>query len=154
MAAEATRVKVTYRTFYDIEFTVTFYVAPGIVDPNNGSVQAIVTAINAITRAVAIRIELSASNPHSVTATAGAIYVNEDKGEFVFQGPAGAHTFKLPGPDPSFVSSTDNETIDASSGAVGDFVAAVAEFAFDANGGVITAPTEGRRRAARKALKK
>lgn len=155
MAASATRVKVTYQAYGFLEFTVTFYVAGGIVNPNDATIQAIITAINAVTRAVAIRIELSASEGHAVTATASATYVNEDKAEFVFQGDADglAHTFKVPGLHPAILA-TDNENIDATAGLPLAYVAAVAANALDADGGSLTAPTKGRRRAARKQLKK
>jgi len=154
LAAPATRVTVTYNTIYNIEFKVSFYVGPGVVDPNNAAVQAIVTAINNVTRAVAIRIELTASSPNTVTATANAVYVNEDKLEFVFQGAESAHTFKLPGLDPSLLED-DDETVDCTAGDPAAYVAAVMAGALDAAGNALTSgPDIARRRTARKMLKK
>jgi hypothetical protein len=154
LASASTRVKVTFQGPYALEFSVTFYVAAGIVDPTDAGVQAIVAAINALTNAVAIRIEISASAPHAVTPTTAQIYVNEDKGQFVFLDPEGVpHNFKLPAIKNTLVSSTDNETI-VSTGAVATFLAAVSGHAIGPNGGALTAPPEGKRRASRKQLKK
>lgn len=154
MAAASTRVKVTYQGPYSTEFSVTFYVAPGIVDPNNATIQAIVTAINAITCAVALRIEISASNPHAITPVSSPTYVNEDKGQFVFlDGEGVPHNFKLPGIAPAYISTSDNETIPGA-GPVATFLAAVASNAKGPNGGALTAPAQGQRRASRKQLKK
>lgn len=154
MAAASTRVKVTYSGPYGTEFSVTFYVAPGIVDPTDPTIQAIVTTINALTNAVAIRIEVSAVNPHSVTPTTSQVYVNEDKGQFVFiDDQATPHNFKVPGIKPSIVSSADKETIPGT-GVVATFLAAVAANAVGPGQSALTAPTQGKRRAARKSLKK
>jgi len=154
MAALSTRVRVTFRTRYGLEFSLAFFVAPGVVDPTSTAVQAIVTAINNITTAVAFRIELSAVDPHLVTPSGSAAYVNEDKAEFIFRGQGGlAHTFKVPGLKASILGA-DNETIDATSGAGLAFANAVATYATGAGGEAMVQPKLGRRRAARKTLKK
>lgn len=154
MAGLSTRVKCTFRGPYDLEFSVTFFVPPGIVDPTDSRVQAIVAAINAVTHAVCFRIELTASQPHVVTPTASAVYVNEDKAEFIFRGEGGlAHTFKVPGLLPSILG-TSKEKIDATAGLPLAFVTAVADNAQGAGGEALAAPDFGMRRAARKTLKK
>ena len=154
MAAASTRIKVTFAGPYSTEFTVTFYVAPGIVDPNDAGVQAIVAAINALTNAIAIRIEISASAPHAVTPTTSQVYVNEDKAQFTFVDPEGVpHNFKLPGIKSTLVSTSDRITIPVT-GTVATFTGAVAAHALGPNGGALTAPPVGERRAARKSLKK
>jgi hypothetical protein len=128
--------------------------APGIVDPNSTAVQAIVAAINQVCTAVCFRIEISAVEPHAVTPTALQVYVNEDKAEFNFTDEKGAsHTFKLPGLKTTILES-DHETIDCTTGAASTFVTAVAGFAQGPGGATLEPPLIGKRRAARKPLKK
>ena len=154
MAANSTRVKATFRSRYGLEFSCTFYVSAGIVDPNDAGVQAIVAALNALTTAVCFRIEISSAEPHAVTPTSSSVYVNEDKAEFVFSGDGGtAHTFKVPALKPSILGS-DHETINTTAGLPLAFVVAVANNAQGAGGETLTAPTVGHRRASRKTLKK
>lgn len=99
MAVLATKVSVTYKPKYGPNFGVHFYVAAGIVDPNNAAVQAIVVAINNVTRAVAIEIELTQINALVASAVVGANYVSEDKAQFNFTDEdSKAHNYKLPGP--------------------------------------------------------
>jgi hypothetical protein len=153
MAAPSTRVKVTFATQFGLEFTCTFHVDPSIIDPNDTLVQAIVTAISALTAGFPIRIEVSVSAAHAVTATTSQVYVNEDKGEFIFvDDGAMAHTFKLPAPKPAIIGS-DKETIDGT-GDVSTFLSAVATYALGPAGESLEAPLGGMRRAARKSLKK
>ena len=148
-----TKVTVTFKFLFSLEGTVSFYVAPGIVDPNDATIQAIVAAINALTRGIPIRIEVSASNPIVATATTSQVYVNEDKAEFVFNSDSGkAHTFKLPGLKPSILASNKEDI--PGTGLVGTFLDALATAALDADGGVLTAPLGGKRRTSRKTLKK
>jgi hypothetical protein len=154
MAALSTRVTVTFVTRFGFEARVVFYVPAGIVDPTDATITAIVAAIQALTAAYGLRIEVSAVAPHAATPTAASTYVNEDKAEFVFPGQGGvAHTFKVPALKASILES-DNETIDATAGAAATFVAAVASGAQGIGGETLTAPTVGHRRAARKTLKK
>jgi hypothetical protein len=153
MAAPSTKVKATFITSFGLEFTIAFHVPAGIVDPNDAGVQAIIAAVAALTSGFPVRVVLSVSAPHAVTATSSQIYVNEDKGEFIFvDDGAQAHTFKLPAPKTSIVG-TDKETIDGT-GAVGTFLAAVAANALGPSGEAIEAPLGGMRRASRKSLKK
>ncbi len=154
MAALSTKVTVTFVTRFGFEARVSFYVAPGITDPNSPTIQAIVTAIQALTAAYGLRIEISAVAPHLATATAASTYVNEDKAEFIFGGQGGAaHTFKVPALKSTLLAA-DNETIDASAGPANAFVVAVAANAQGIGGETLSAPAVGKRRAARKTLKK
>lgn len=154
MAGLSTRVKCTFRTFSGLEFTCTFFVSNEVVDPTDGRVQAIVAAINALTRAVCFRIEITRSNPHAVTPVSAAAYVNEDKAEFTFTGEGGlAHTYKIPGLKPTILNA-DKETINCFAGVANSFVVYMAGHAQGAGGESLTAPTVAYRRAARKTLKK
>lgn len=153
MAAPSTRVKVTFATSVGFEFTVTFHVAAGIVDPNNAAIQAIVAAINALTGGYGLRIEITAASGAAVTPTSSAVFVNEDKAEFTFlDAGAQAHTFKLPGPKTTIVD-TNGLSIPGT-GAVATFLNAVAANARGPAGETLTRPTNGERRASRKSLKK
>jgi len=152
--AAATRVKVTFRLSIGTEFTAEFHVDPSVVSPTDPIVTAIVAAINTLTGGWGFRIELSAVGTHAVTPTASSIYVNEDKGEFVFVGDGLASTFKLPAIKHTLVG-TDTINIPISgSGAVHDFVTAVAANALTPGAGALSPPTFGTRRTARKTLKK
>ena len=154
MAGLSTRVKCTFRTFSDLEFSVTFFVSNEVIDPTDTRVQAIVTAINALTRAVCFRIEITRGNPHAVTPTSAAFYVNEDKAEFTFTGEGGlAHTYKIPGLKPTILNS-DRETINCFLSVQNAFVTYMSSHAQGAGGETLTAPTVAYRRAARKTLKK
>lgn len=154
MAALSTRVKATFKTRYGLEFSMTFYVPPGIVDPNDSRVQAVIAAINAVTNAYCFRIEITAANPHAVTPTSSPDYVNEDKAEFVFSGEGGtAHTLKVPGLKAAILTG-DNETINALAGTPHAFCIAVTTYGQGAGGETLVQPALGHRRAARKTLKK
>ena len=152
--AAATRVKVTFRLSVGTEFTVTFHVDPSIVSPTDPVITGIVAAINTLTGAWGFRIELTAAAAHTATPTSASVYVNEDKGEFVFVGDGLAATFKVPAIKSTLVGADKINIPIPGTGPVHDFVTAVAATALTPGAGALSPPTFGTRRTARKALKK
>lgn len=153
MAALATRVTVTMRDRYGNEARVVFHVAPGIVDPTNANIQAIVTAINACCNPVGLTIELSQVNAVVATAVGGSAYVSTDKGLFPALDQDGQpHNFKVPGIKPSILI-PNSDQIDFTNANVITYRAAVTGSAIGRGGATITSLNYGYRTASRKPIK-
>lgn len=143
----------TYSPKWGPDFIVRFYVAAGIVDPNNAGVQAIVTAINACTRAVALQIELTQINVLEAAAVSGAYYGSEDKAQFnAMDVDSKAHNYKVPGILASLLDD-NQETIDPEAPFVEDVVAALNTYAKGRGGADITGIGSIHRMRNRKPLK-
>lgn len=153
MAAASTRVTVTVRDRFLNEARIIFHVAPGIIDPNNAVIQAIVTAINATINPVGIYVELTQVNAVTATAVTGAAYVATDKAIFPAIDEDGQpHNFKVPSPIPA-IFTDDGYTVDTTNADVVAYIGAVKDNALGRNGIEITVLTTGYRWANRKALK-
>lgn len=153
MAANATKVTVIYKPKRGPQFAVIFHVAGTVINPNDAGVQAIVTAINAVTRAVALEITLSAAHENTATATAAAPYTSGDKGLFLFKDENEiAHNLKVPGIKAAEVSA-DTESIDITAGAPKTFADAIVAHAVTPGSGAISHATSARRAMNRKPIK-
>ena len=141
------------RDRYGNEARLVFHVAPGIVDPTDATIQAIVNAINAVCNPVGLTIELSQVNAVVATAVSGADYVSEDKGLFPALDQDGQpHNFKVPGIKPSILV-TNSDTIDFTNVDVIAYVSAVTANAIGRGGATITSLNYGYRTASRKPIK-
>ncbi len=146
MAALSTRVKVIFRDRYGHEAAIVFHVAAGVIDPNSATVQAIVTALNNCVNSRAVQIELSQVASISATATAAAVYVNQDKAQFNgLDGDAQAHVWKIPGPLASVFSSSDHETLILTAGPGNAYMLAVIAGAQGRGGSPILTINSGHR---------
>ena len=153
MAALSTRVTLTVRDRFANEARIVFHVAPGIVDPNDATIQAIVTAINACMNSVGVYIELTQVNTPAGSVVDDVPYVSTDKAIFPALDQDGQpHNFKVPGPIVSAFEA-DGYTVDMTFGAVVAYVDAVTTHARGRNGADVTVLTSGYRWANRKALK-
>lgn len=153
MASLATRVTVVFDPQWGPQFAVRFHVAPGIIDPNNAGIQAIVTAINALTRAIALTIELSQVDAIAGSPVMSADYISEDKAAFkALDGDGQAHNYRIPGPTAA-IFLANKETIDMTNLDVVAFVAAVTANALGRGGVPITTIPVGFRAENRKKLK-
>jgi hypothetical protein len=153
LAANATKVTVIYKPKRGPQFAVIFHVAGTVLDPNNAGIQAIVTALNSVTRAIAIEITLSASEAITASATSAAAYTSGDKGFFIFKDENQiAHNLKVPGIMASLVSA-DSESIDITSGAPKTFADAIVAHAKTPGDGDIVVAESARRSMNRKPIK-
>jgi hypothetical protein len=153
VAALATRVTVVFDPKWGPQFAVRFHVAPGIVDPNNAGIQAIVTAINALTRSIALTIELSAVDAIAGSPTASATYIAEDKAAFkALDADGQVHNYRVPGPMAS-IFNADKETVNFAAGGVGSFISRMLAAALGRGGVPITSIPNGFRAENRKMLK-
>lgn len=145
MAALCTRVKVTWRDRYGQQATVIFHIAPGVINPSDGRILAIIAALEAACRAKAVRIELSQISGIVGSASAGVAYVSQDKALMNgIDGDGQAHNWKVPSLKPSILLA-DKETIDMTNASVTAYVAAVLAGAQGRGGAAITAVTDGHR---------
>lgn len=148
-----TRVTVIYKPFSGSDFRVNFYVAGAVVDPNNAALQAIVSAINGVTRAVAVQIELTVINDVADTAVVGAAYVSEDKAQFTYVDDGGhPHNYKVPGILAALLEA-NKETVDLTAPAVITYNTAMLANARGRGGADITTLVSATRRENRKLLK-
>lgn len=139
---------------YGREAFFIFHVAAGIVDPNNGNIQAVVAAVNAICNPVGLKLELSQVSSFSGTATAGVPYVMQDKAQLNFLDEDGQpHNFKIPGPN-SAIFVDGGKSIDLADTDVAAFITAVTGGATGRGGAEITSVTSGHRSTNRKRLKR
>lgn len=148
-----TRVTVIYRPFNGADFRINFYVAGAVVDPTNAAIQAILTAINGVTRAVAIEIELTVINDVADTAVIGAVYVSEDKAQFSYADEGGhSHNYKVPGPLAA-IFEANRERVDLTNAQVITFNTEMLANARGRGGTDVTLLTSAVRRENRKRLK-
>jgi hypothetical protein len=153
MAALSTRVTLTVRDRYSNEGRIIFHIAPGIVDPNNSTVQAIVAAVNATINPAGISIELSQVEAVTGSAVVGADYINTDKGLFPALDQDGQpHNYKVPGIKSSILQANSDQ-IDFTDSNVIAYVSAVTANAIGRGGAAITALNSGYRTANRKPIK-
>jgi hypothetical protein len=128
-------------------------VAAGIIDPNNAGIQAIVTAINALTRSVALTIELSAVDAIEGSPTVSAAYIAEDKAAFkALDADGQVHNYRVPGPKQT-IFLTNKETVNMSDSSVTDVVSRITSTVIGRGGVAITSVPNGFRAENRKMLK-
>jgi hypothetical protein len=153
VAALATKVVVIFHPYKGTDFRVTFYVAAGVVDPSDAGIQAVIAAINGVTRAVAIQIEVSAASGITATASTTGAYISEDKAQFNFSDESShAHIYKVPGLKPVILLA-DTETIDPAGTGVPTFTAAILANARGRGGADVTTLVSAHRTENRKRLK-
>jgi hypothetical protein len=153
VAALSTRVTVTLQDRYKNEIRIVFHVAAGIVDPNDATVQAVVTAINNCINPVGLHVELTQVDAVTGSGIVGADYVCTDKAVFPALDEDGQpHNFKVPALLPSILEA-DGVTVDMANADVVAYVEAVTTNAQGRNGVAITAMNSGYRWASRKPLK-
>lgn len=153
MAGTATSlVTITWADRHGNHVQVKFHVDAAIIDPSNALIQSVVTAINAMTHAIGLTIEISKGTTFSNTPGTGP-FVVEDKAILVSHDLEGnPHTWKLPAPlDTDFES--DNETVDVTAGAVGSLSSMIQANARSQQGGALTLLLKGHRTTSRKPLK-
>lgn len=151
--AAATRVTVTWGDRYGNHARIVFYMAPGIVDPTDGDVQAVITAINYFLRASALTIELSQVEGLVDTAGTGAYANVEDKMITSFLDSSNApHNWKIPGIKAALLA-TDKETLLVGDATVDAWIAAVIANAMGSNGEPIASFSGGHRSINRKLTK-
>lgn len=134
--AASTRVHVIFKpaALMGQSFQMVFHLKGIVVDPNDVNLQAIISAINACTRAVAIEVSLSVITENAGSPTSSATYVNEDKGLFKALDDKGqAHNWRLPSLKTTLLNA-DKETIILSTGAGSDLVDAITTYALSAGG--------------------
>lgn len=152
--ALATRVKVVYGDVHGNHAAIVFHVAPGIVDPNNAAVQAIVAAINGVINAVDLTIELSQVNAIAGSATSGVAPRMIDKAAMTALDVDGQpHNYRIPGPN-SGIFLPDNETVDLTGPDIGTWIGAVTGHAIGPGGATVTSVVKGHRTTNRKVLKR
>lgn len=151
--AAATRVTVTWGDRYGNHARIVFYMAPGIVDPTDADVQAVVAAINYFCRASALTIELSQVEGLVDTPGTGAYANVEDKMITSFLDASNApHNWKIPGIKAALLL-TDNETLDAANATVITWTSAVLANALGSNGEPLSSFSGGHRSINRKLTK-
>lgn len=143
-----TRVTLTYRDRYGRSAIIRFHVDGVIVDPNDPDIAAVVSAINAITRAVCITIEISIVDTYTGTAGTGPT-VAQDKALLVTKDDEDDnHLFRVPGPKLAVGTTiflSDNVTVDLANASVAALSASIATNAKSTAGGSLTAIREGHR---------
>jgi len=151
--SDVTRVSLVYHPLWGVDFRMSFYVPGAVVDPTDATIQAIITKLNAITRAVAIEIELTVIHAVTASATVGAAYVSEDKAQFSFTDENGkSHNYKVPGPKASIID-TNKENIKLTDADVIAYKSAVLTYARGRGGADVTVLVAATRRENRKRLK-
>jgi hypothetical protein len=139
---------------YGREAFFIFHVAPGIVDPNNSTIQNVVSAANAICNPVGLKLELSQVSSFTGSATGGVPYVMQDKAQLNFLDQDGQpHNFKIPGPG-SGIFLDGGKSIDLSDSDVATFTSTVIDGATGRGGAAIDSVTSGHRTSNRKRLKR
>jgi hypothetical protein len=153
VAAASTKVHVIFTPKHGLSFAIVFHVPGAVVDPNDAGIQAIVAAINALTRAVSIEITLSVVHNVVSSAAAGASFQSIDKAFFpALDADGSAHNFKVPGLKAAILL-TDDETVDMTNALVTTYVGAVTTHAKSPGNVAVTTLLNGRRNANRKLLK-
>jgi hypothetical protein len=153
MAAASTKVNIIFKPKRGPHFSVIFHVPGAVVDPNDAGIQAILAALNALTRAVAIEITLSVSHENTATATAAAPYTSGDKFLLITKDVDDiAHNFKLPGLKTSIVA-PDTESVDITAGVAKTFADAIVAHAVTPGNTAIAHAISGRRAMNRKPIK-
>ncbi len=127
MAGAWTRASIVLRDNAGNICKVVFLVAAAAIDPSGGAVDAIRTAIVAITKAVSPRAETGASAGQSISGVTAAAYgTAEDRAILTFSAADGStEVYEMPGPKPGcFISGSDEvDRTYAPIGAVIDYIA-------------------------------
>lgn len=148
-----TKVTVIYSPLHGVDFRMSFYVNGAVTDPLDTAIQAIITKLNAVTRAYGIELELTVMHNVAASPTAGAAYVSEDKGQFVFTDANGkAHNYKVPGIKAAILDG-NKETINQAATGVPAYITAVTTYARGRGGADVTTLISATRRENRKRLK-
>lgn len=151
--ADHTTVHVVFRPKWGPDFQMLFHIKGIVLDPTDANLQLVISAINAVTRAVAIEIALSVTKENTGSPTASVNYVNEDKA-FVkaLDAEGQAHNFKIP----SLLSTllgTDKETVNIATGVGSDYATALTTYARSPGGSHITSVPSAYRTENRKRIK-
>jgi len=150
----ATRVTVEWLDRYGQTSKLIFHVSPSIVSPTDTVITDIVSAFLSVMRGKPIRITLTAVTQTGNTPTASVYQSVQDKATFTFADQNGqAHTFRIPAPVQSIFNTDDNETVDQTVMAVGNFIDIMQTDAVGEGGAGQFSWRQGHRTAARKLIK-
>jgi len=151
--ASHTMVHVVFHPKWGPDFQMVFHIKGIVLDPTDSNLQAVISAINSVTRAVAIEISLSVIHENTGSPTSAAIYVNEDKMRLKGLDEEGnPHNWQLPSLDDSLLDD-NQETIDIAVPPASDLVAAITTYARSPGGTNVTTVTNAYRTENRKRLK-
>jgi len=152
--ALSTRVTICYQDRYGFKWCIGFHVDNTVVDPDDAKIVAVIAAINILTRAVNITVELSKVNAPAGAATSLASYVNEDKGFFRFTDEDGSpHSYKIPSLVPGILDA-NTESITSSNVLVLAYTNAVKTYAQGRGSASIQVFVSAYRKENRKLLKR
>jgi hypothetical protein len=152
--ADVTRVTITFQDRYKQTSRLVFHFPGVLPSPADAIVTGLITVLEAVMIARAIRIEMSVVQAIAATAVAGDYGSSSDKALLQLMDEEGtAHTWKIPGIKAALVSAVDHKTI-ANAGAMGVLVTELLDSGVGAGGADLVSFKTAYRTMARKVNKR
>lgn len=143
-----TRVKITLMGPFNTTFTMSFYVSSDVVSPDDALILAVVSAIETMCAAVALKIELSKLEKSTATAGTGVLVAEDKLQVTVSDDDDNRHTYRIPAPMITGAGNpfdTDNLTFKKTSTTGAALSAAIETYAQSESGSNLSAIIEGHR---------